>query len=138
MPRVQAIACHALRAGAGLDAVQVSARGYGLLFGAGGLLLVWGRFERVLLRRFTRPHAPFFFVGLHGLARARASLPLAVRLVSPAPGPLRLPALAWDAAPRVPAAIVPVQTRAVRFDLAPVRVPDASELVALGVDEDAS
>jgi hypothetical protein len=127
-PRVLAIACHALRAGAGLDAVQVSARGYGLLFGAGGLFLVWGTFERVLLRRFTRPRARFVFAGLHGVATARALLGPAVRLVSPAPGPISLPALAPGGVPRAPSTIVPVGTHRVRLDLAPFCVPDASEL----------
>jgi hypothetical protein len=127
-PRVLAIACHALRAGAGLDAVQVSARGYGLLLGAGGVFLVWGTFERVLLRRFTRPRAGFLFVGLHGVAIARALLGPAVRLVSPVPGPISLPALGPGAVPRAPATIVSVGTHRVRLDLAPFRVPDASEL----------
>jgi hypothetical protein len=104
-------AAHALRAGPGLDAVRVRARGHGLLFGPGGVRLVWGAFEGVVLRRFPGSRARAVFVGLEGLARAAAPLPPQGRASRPAapwlepppaPPPPRVPPLAVPFTPLPP------------------------------------
>lgn len=106
---------HRARAGEGLDSLEVRATGRGLLLGATGLRWVWGRWQGVVFRRFRTGSAWALFVGLHGVAFARARLapvatlrlpravarpprvpdaPVAPRLSSPAvPGPFAVPDL---------------------------------------------
>ncbi len=65
---------HRIRAGQGLDSLDVRATGRGLLLGAAGLRWVWGRWQGVVFRRFRTGSAWALFVGLHGVAFARAQL----------------------------------------------------------------
>jgi hypothetical protein len=104
-----------VRAGQGLDSLEVRATGRGLLLGATGLRMVWGRWQGVVFRRFRTGSAWALFIGLHGLTFARARLgpastlrvphadarpprvpdaPVAPRLLTPAvPGPFPVPDL---------------------------------------------
>jgi hypothetical protein len=92
---------HRVRAGAGLDCVEVRATGRGLLLGVAGIRWVWGRWQGVVFRRFRTASAWALFVGLHGVAFIRAQLASAATLHPPRPPTPALPR-AGARPPRVP------------------------------------
>lgn len=130
MPRLSVIGCHLVRAGQGLDALQLHARGYGVLFGASGLHLVWGEFHRVLLRRFN-PRVRVFFLGVHGLTWATIRLADAVPLNVPSPIAPRLPTVRAALVPRVPTEAVPVGRASVPMYVIAPPVPDVDDAATL-------
>ncbi len=92
---------HLVRAGEGLDAVRVQARGFGFVVGSFGVLRVRGALDTVVFRRFRSGRAFALFLGA-GLGWAsvrlapagRASVPAVEQLSAPAlPPALSLPRL---------------------------------------------
>lgn len=64
---------HLVRAGIGPDAVRLQVRGFGLVLGSLGAFFVFGRFDRVLLRRFPGDRCRVLFIGLPNLFAWRSS-----------------------------------------------------------------
>jgi hypothetical protein len=81
-PRVQLTPVHLVRAGSGLDAVRLRARGIGLVFGTFGARWVRGEIDAVIVRRFPGARCRAVFVGL-GVGWASVRLGPVARLDVP-------------------------------------------------------
>lgn len=105
---------HLVRAGPGLDAVRIEARGFGFVLGSLGLLRVRGSLEKNVLRRFPSGRCRALFLGLHGLAWASVALAPAGELAVPRVGALGAPEV--PGAPSLPdlavdLSVTPPETR---------------------------
>ena len=89
--RVTITPAHLIRAGAGLDAVRLEARGFGFVIGSLGLLRVRGTLDTWLLRRFRSQRCRALFIGLHGIAWASVRLAPEGRALVPTVSDQRTP-----------------------------------------------
>lgn len=101
---------HLVRAGDGVDAVRVTARGPGFIVGTFGIMRVGRVLDAIVLRRFRTDRCRALLLGLSGVAWV--SIALAPR------GQLDVP-LAVPAEPPRPPAVEPVPELAVRLTVNP-------------------
>jgi hypothetical protein len=101
---------HLVRAGDGLDAVRVRARGPGVILGTFGVLRVGRVLDAIVLRRFRTDRCRALLLGLSGVAWV--SIALAPR------GQLDVPPAMPAEPPRAPA-VEPVPELAVRLTVNP-------------------
>lgn len=101
---------HLVRAGEGLDAVRVQARGPGVILGTLGLLRVGRGLDAVVLRRFRGDRCRALYLGLFGVAWVSVSLPPRAHVAVPPVPP---------AEPPRPPAVVSVPDLAVRLTVNP-------------------
>ena len=84
---------HLVRVDAGLEALEVHARGYGLLFSSLGFFRVWRSLDALRFRRVRGGRARALFLGLHGVAWVSISLPPGARTSAPVVKAVRSPEL---------------------------------------------
>ena len=101
---------HLVRAGEGLDAVRVTARGPGFILGTFGLMLVGRGLDAIVLRRFRTERCRALLLGFAGVAWVSIALPPRLHVDVPKATP---------AEPPRPPAVEPVPELAVRLTVTP-------------------
>jgi len=109
-PALSLTPVHLVRAGDGLDAVRVTARGPGFILGTFGFMLVGPVLDAIVLRRFRTDRCRALLLGFSGVAWV--SIALAPR------GQLDVPHAMPAEPPRAPA-VEPVPELAVRLTVNP-------------------
>ena len=84
---------HLVRFGTGPEAIEVRARGFGIVLSSLGFFRVWRSLSVVVFRQLTRDRCRGLFVGLHGVSWVSTPLPPSAHASVPALGPLRTPLL---------------------------------------------